>query len=224
MASPLRRIPVSQPCITSSDKAAVLDCLDKTYLSGDSPIVGEFEENFAQAIDAEYGIAVANGSVALDLVMHALDLSEGDEVIVPSFTIASCLFSILRTGATPIFVDAIKNMSFTDAKNILMGNESAATSYLQTNTTSQLYAKFNPVIKNSFTKVGADKVWATIIKKYNSLPMVKKVNPDLTDYTTNKALEGVFKMIGVEEKNIRADIKARTTPLLQQVFAMQDKK
>ena len=126
--------------------------------------------------------------------------------------------------ATPIFVDAVKNMSFTDAKNILMGNESAATSYLQTNTNSQLYAKFNPVIKNSFTKVGADKVWATIIKKYNSLPMVKKVNPDLTDYTTNKALEGVFKMIGVEEKNIRADIKARTTPLLQQVFAMQDKK
>ena len=106
MASPLRRIPVSQPYITSSDKAAVLDCLDKTYLSGDSPIVGEFEENFAQAIGAEYGIAVANGSVALDLVMHALDLSEGDEVIVPSFTIASCLFAILRTGATPIFVDA----------------------------------------------------------------------------------------------------------------------
>jgi hypothetical protein len=126
--------------------------------------------------------------------------------------------------ATPIFVDAVNNMSFTDAKNILMGNESAATSYLQTNTTSPLYAKFNPVIKNSFTKVGADKVWATIIKKYNSLPMVKKVNPDLTDYTTNKALEGVFKMIGVEEKNIRADIKARTTPLLQKVFAMQDKK
>ena len=60
MASPLRRIPVSQPYISSSDKAAVLDCLDKTYLSGDSPIVGEFEENFAQAIGAEYGIAVAN--------------------------------------------------------------------------------------------------------------------------------------------------------------------
>lgn len=126
--------------------------------------------------------------------------------------------------STPIFVDAVKNMSFTDAKNILMGNESAATSYLQTNTTLPLYAKFNPVIKNSFAKVGADKVWASIIKKYNSLPAVKKVNPDLTDYTTNKALEGVFKMIAVEEKNIRTDLKARTTPLLQQVFAMQDKK
>lgn len=126
--------------------------------------------------------------------------------------------------STPIFVDAVKNMSFSDAKNILMGNESAATTYLQTTTTSPLYAKFNPVIKNSFAKVGADKVWASIIKKYNSLPGVKKVNPDLTDYTTNKALEGVFKMIAVEEKNIRTDINARTTPLLQQVFALQDKK
>ena len=126
--------------------------------------------------------------------------------------------------STPIFVDAVKNMSFTDAKNILMGNENAATSYLQNSTTTALYAKFNPVIKNSFTKVGADKIWSQIITKYNSVPLVKKVNPDLTDYTTNKALEGVFKMIAVEEKNIRTDINSRTSTLLQKVFAMQDKK
>ena len=105
-----------------------------------------------------------------------------------------------------------------------MGNESSATNYLQTSTTTPLYAKFNPVIKNSFAKVGADKVWASIIKKYNSLPMVEKANPDLTDYTTNKALEGVFKMIAVEEKSIRTDLKSRTSPLLVKVFAMQDKK
>ena len=126
--------------------------------------------------------------------------------------------------STPIFVDAVKSMSFTDAKNILMGNESAATSYLQNTTTTPLYAKFNPVIKNSFNKVGADKVWANIISKYNKIPFVTKVNPDLTDYTTNKALEGVFKMIAVEEKNIRTNLNSRTSSLLQQVFAMQDKK
>jgi len=105
-----------------------------------------------------------------------------------------------------------------------MGNESAATSYLQNSTTTALYAKFNPVIKNSFTKVGADKVWANIITKYNSVPLVKKVNPDLTDYTTNKALEGVFKMIAVEEKSIRTDLNSRTSDLLKKVFALQDKK
>lgn len=126
--------------------------------------------------------------------------------------------------STPIFVDAVKNMSFKDAKNILMGNENAATNYLQNSTTTALYSKFNPVIKNSFTKVGADKIWSQIITKYNSVPLVKKVNPDLTDYTTTKALEGVFKMIAIEEKSIRTNVSARTSTLLQNVFAMQDKK
>jgi hypothetical protein len=126
--------------------------------------------------------------------------------------------------ATPIFVDAVKGMTFNDAKNILMGNESAATTYLQNSTSTALYSKFNPVIKNSFSKVGADQIWANIITKYNSIPFVQKVNPDLTDYVTNKAMEGVFKMVAVEEKNIRTDINARTSTLLKQVFAMQDGK
>ena len=125
--------------------------------------------------------------------------------------------------ATPIFVDAIRGMTFTDAKNILLGNETAATSYLQNSTSTALYGKFNPVIKNSFAKVGADKIWANIITKYNSIPLVKKVNPDLTDYTTSKAMEGVFKMIAVEEKDIRTNVSARSSDLLKKVFAMQDK-
>lgn len=126
--------------------------------------------------------------------------------------------------ATPIFIDAVKNISFTDAKTILMGNENSATTYLQTATSTALYGKFNPVIKNSFNKVGADKIWTNIITKYNNIPLVKKVNPDLTDYVTNQAMIGVFKMIAVEEKNIRTNINSRTSILLQRVFAMQDKK
>jgi len=98
-------IPVSQPYISEQDKKAVQECLDMGYLSGDAPIVGEFERNFADLIGVKYGVALANGSVALDLALHVLDLKPGDEVIVPSFTIASCLFAILRTGATPVFVD-----------------------------------------------------------------------------------------------------------------------
>lgn len=126
--------------------------------------------------------------------------------------------------ATPIFVDAVVNMSFSDATTILMGNESAATQYLENSTSTALYGKFNPVIQNSFRKVGADKVWSNIITKYNSIPLVKKVNPDLTDYVTNQAMQGVFKMIAVEEKNIRTNLSSRTSPLLQKVFAMQDHK
>jgi hypothetical protein len=125
--------------------------------------------------------------------------------------------------ATPIFVDAVTGMSFTDAKNILMGGQNSATMYLQNSTSTALYAKFNPVIKNSFAKVGADRVWSNIITKYNSIPLVKKVNPDLTDYTTNKAMDGVFKMIAVEELNIRTKLSSRTSDLLKRVFSMQDK-
>ena len=124
--------------------------------------------------------------------------------------------------ATPIFINAVKQITFTDAKNILLGNDTAATGYLQGKTSSELYSKFNPVIQNSFAKVGADQVWTTLITRYNSIPFVNKVNPDLTDYVTTEALKGVYKMIGVEEKEIRTKISSRTTTLLQQVFALQD--
>lgn len=124
--------------------------------------------------------------------------------------------------ATPIFVDAVKNITFSDAKNILLGPDNAATSYLEQRTANALYAKFNPVIKSSFAKVGADQIWNNIINRYNAVPFVTKVNPDLTDYVTQEALKGVFKMIAVEEKDIRNNVSARTTALLRNVFALQD--
>lgn len=124
--------------------------------------------------------------------------------------------------ATPIFVDAVKGITFNDAKNILLGNETAATQYLEGRTQTALYNKFHPVIKNSFAKVGADQIWTNIITKYNSVPFTKDVNPDLTDYVTNEALEGVYTMIAVEEKEIRTKVSSRTTALLQKVFKLQD--
>ena len=126
--------------------------------------------------------------------------------------------------STPIFVNAIKNISISDAKVILLGNESAATSYLKDSTTKELYAKFNPVVQESIGKVGADVIWNSIIKKYNTIPLVNKVNPDISDYVTTKAMEGVFKMIAVEEKNIREKLSSRNSDLLKSVFALQDKK
>ena len=124
--------------------------------------------------------------------------------------------------AIPIFVDAIKGMSFTDAKNILLGDKNAATNYLKNSTSEALYQKFNPIINNSFQKVGADKIWANLITKYNSIPLTNKVNPDLTDYVTAEALKGVFTMVEVEEKEIRDNVASRSTDLLRKVFALQD--
>ncbi|TMU57270.1 DUF4197 domain-containing protein [Flagellimonas algicola] len=122
----------------------------------------------------------------------------------------------------PIFVDAVKQISFEDARKILLGADNAATTFLESSTSTKLYNKFKPVIEQSFKKVGADDIWRNIISKYNSLPLTNDVNPDLTDYTTKEALEGVYTMIAVEEKKIRTNISSRTTELLKKVFALQD--
>lgn len=124
--------------------------------------------------------------------------------------------------ATPIFVNAVKDITFDDAKNILLGKDNAATSYLTSKTQTALYNKFKPVIDNSFSKVGADQIWTNLITKYNNLPLTNDVNPDLTDYVTSEALEGVYTMIAVEEKEIRNKVSSRTTDLLKKVFALQD--
>jgi hypothetical protein len=124
--------------------------------------------------------------------------------------------------ATPIFVDAVKGITFADAKNILLGADNAATQYLTSKTQTALYDKFNPVIKNSFSKVGADEIWTNLITKYNSIPFTADVNPNLTDYVTREALKGVYTMISVEEKEIRTNLSSRTTDLLKKVFALQD--
>lgn len=124
--------------------------------------------------------------------------------------------------ATPIFVDAVKGITFSDAKNILMGNDTAATDYLANQTSSVLYARFNPQIQASLDKVGANEIWANIINRYNNIPLTNNVNPDLTDYVTKEAMEGVFTMIALEEKEIRNNVSARTTEVMKRVFAMQD--
>jgi hypothetical protein len=124
--------------------------------------------------------------------------------------------------ATPIFISAVKDIKFEDAKIILLGNHTAATEYLTTKTEKVLYQKFNPIIQHSFTSVGADKIWNTLIQKYNKIPFTESVNTDLTDYVTKEALKGVYKMIAIEESQIRTQLSSRTTSLLQQVFKLQD--
>lgn len=120
--------------------------------------------------------------------------------------------------AKPIFIAAIKQMTIQDAWGILRGDENAATEYLKRTTSAQLYEKFHPVISNSLNKVNATKYYGDLVNTYNKIPMVEKVNPDLNDYATNKAMEGLFLLIADEEKKIRQDPVARTTDLLKRVF------
>lgn len=125
------------------------------------------------------------------------------------------------TEATPIFTTAITSMTFNDAKGILLGGDNSATQYLQRTTQSQLFNAFQPKVENSLGKVGADQIWEQIIGRYNSFTG-QSVNTDLNAYVTEQAINGVFKMVAQKEAGIRNDIGLRTTPLLREIFALQD--
>lgn len=118
----------------------------------------------------------------------------------------------------PIFISAIKKMSISDAIDIVNGNDHAATEYLRKTTSDQLFLKIKPIIEQSLQTVDATRYWNELITTYNAIPFVKKMNPDLAEYVTEKSILGIFVMVSHEEEKIRKDPKARTTELLQKVF------
>lgn len=122
--------------------------------------------------------------------------------------------------ASPIFLNAIKNMNFADAWAIFKGSDNAATNYLQKQTTDELTTAFKPIIDAALNKLDATKHWNTIFSNYNKFSL-KKVNPDLTAYVTEKALSGIFYQLAIEEQKIRKDPAARTTDILKNVFGKQ---
>ena len=99
-------IPVNEPLLDGNEKKYLAECIDTGWISSEGPFVGEFEKRFAARVGRQYGIAVCNGSVALDVAVAALGIGPGDEVILPSFTIISCAAAIVRAGATPVVVDS----------------------------------------------------------------------------------------------------------------------
>lgn len=125
--------------------------------------------------------------------------------------------------AKPIFIGAIKQMTFQDAMNLLMGEKDAATRYLEKTTYDQLFAEFLPVIQESLDKVNARQYWRDAVTAYNKLPLVKKTNPELDDYVTKQGLSGMFKLVEKKELDIRENVSARSSELLKKVFAKQDK-
>ena len=126
--------------------------------------------------------------------------------------------------AKPIFIAAIKQMTFKDAMNILSGNPDAATRYLEKTTYQALYNDFKPIIQASLDKVNARTYWRDAVSAYNKIPMVTKTNPELDDHVTKMALAGMFSLVEKKEQGIRSNVSLRNTDLLKKVFAKQDKK
>ena len=121
-------------------------------------------------------------------------------------------------AAKQIFWDAIGEMTFDDARKILSGNETAATQYFKGKTTNKLTSAFKPVVNKSMNEVGVTRQYKELVGRYESIPFVKKESFDLDQYVVTKALDGLFHMVGEEEKKIRKNPAARTTDLLKEVF------
>jgi len=125
---------------------------------------------------------------------------------------------IAAKKATPIFVDAITSITFDDAKEILRGDDDAATGYLKSKSKKKLYAEFMPVIQKALDEVNAREYWTKATKTYNKLPFVKDVNTDLDDHVNTAALHGLFSLIAKKEEGIRNDHNLRSSDLLKKVF------
>lgn len=130
---------------------------------------------------------------------------------------------IAAAKAKPIFIDAIKGLTFQDAMNILMGEQDAATRYLESNTRQSLLDAFLPIIQQSLDEVNAREYWRKAVTAYNKLPLTKDVNPELDQHVTDKALFGLFSKVEEKEVALRDDPALRQTELLRKVFAKQDK-
>ena len=124
--------------------------------------------------------------------------------------------------AKAVLTNSIRQMTIADAMNILFGANDAATEYLKKTTTAELTTKVTPIIQSSLNKVGSTKYWSDAINYYNKIPLVEDMNPDLTGYVTQKALDGLFLMIEQEELKIRQDPGARVADIVQKVFAYYD--
>jgi len=120
--------------------------------------------------------------------------------------------------ATPVFVDAIKGMSFQDASAIVTGGNTAATDYFQKTTSGTLRTRFRPIVEEAMQKVGVVQQYEQLVGRYKSMPFASSPNLDLTSYVTDKTLSGLFTVVGEEEKKIRTNPAARATDLLKQVF------
>ncbi len=120
--------------------------------------------------------------------------------------------------AASIFVGAIKEMTFEDARKILNGGDTAATEFFKSKTHDKIYSSFKPIISSSMDEVGVTHSYKEMMGKYESLPFMSSESVDLDHYVTTKAMDGLFYMVGQEEKKIRTNPAARVTDLLKTVF------
>jgi len=219
----LNQLPISKLSIPSSKPALTND-----------EIVGGLKEALRVGTEHSAGLASAtngfysNPQLFIPFPEEAIKVKNTLEKLGMNKQVNDFVLSLNRAaeeaakGAAPIFIQAIQNMTFQDALGILKGGDNAATSYLREKTYDQLKATFKPIVVESISKVEVTKYWNPLASAYNKTTLLtgnEKVNPDLEDYITGKAVDGMFILIAQEELNIRKNPAARVTDILKKVFA-----
>lgn len=201
--------------VASLSEGEVASGLKEALTSGVSKGVAQLSKADGFFKDPEIKIPLPEEAQKVEEKLRKLGQGEKVDAAIESINRAA---EDAASGAKDIFTVAIKEMTVKDATAILKGDKDAATKYLSSNTRSALFEKFKPVVTASLEKVGATKHWNTLFTSYNKIPMVTKVNPDLEEYATNKAIDGLFIQIAKEELAIRDNPAARVSDLLKKVF------
>jgi hypothetical protein len=223
-------------CSTQQIQSAVTSMLG---MNNDSITEGEaaggLQDALAQGLKVGIGLlSKQDGFLGNDLVKipwpeQAKPVMEAMEKLGMQKQVDAVTTSLNRAAekasgvALDVFVTAVKQMTIKDAMNILLGGDGTATNYLKQSTTPLLTEKFRPIISTSLDQVNATKLWGDAVNVYNKIPLVKPVNADLTGFVTEKALDGVFKMVEKEENKIRANPLERVSDLMKKVFGFADK-
>ena len=235
----MKRITIIAGLITlligCAEMTSVLDEVNKATSSDSNPLTNtEVIKGLREALTVGTNNSTAltskldgyykNPAIFIPFPPEAIKVKEKVEALGMKKQVDEFVITLNRAAETaskeaaPIFINAITSMSISDGFAILKGNNNAATMYLKDKTSSQLKVKFNPVVKNSIGKVKVTQYWNPVINTYNKIPFIEKQNPDLEDYITTKAIEGLFLMIEKEEKKIRKDPMARVSEILKKVF------
>lgn len=215
IAKPLEQVkniadPKSDSLTTSDVIGGLKEALNKGIEKGTTQL---------SAVDGFFG----NAAIKILMPAEATKVEESLRKVGMGNQVDAAILNMNRAAedacktASPIFLNAIKNMSFADAWAIFKGADNAATNYLQKQTTAELTTAFKPIIEQALNKIDATKHWNTLFTNYNRFSL-NKVNPDLTAYVTEKALSGIFSQLAIEEQKIRKDPAARTTDILKNVF------
>ncbi len=206
---------VQQTSLNSYSQDEAVSAIKEALNKGVIESVKEISKENGYFKDPEIKIPFPEEAKSMESKLNAMGMKKKVDEVVLSINRAA---EDAATEAQDIFINAIREMTLADGMDIVKGNDDAATQYLKKHTSDKLKTQFKPIIKTSLDDANATKYWDVVVKTYNKIPMVKKMNPDLTDYVTEKAMEGLFIKVAEVEKEIRKNPVARTSDILKKVF------